>query len=254
MHTLDIVPGAIRIGRQAGKMMNKRLVIIALLFVSVSLFSQEKLVFSRTEGDWAGQTLTMRVLRYAYRKLGFEIGFVAYPMERSVVSANTGVTDGVVSRTEGTDAIYSDLVRVKVPVSYLEQVVFVTDADFKIEGWESLRPYRITIMRGNKLAERNTMGMMVEFVSSPDLGFRKLLSGGADVMLEARDLIPLLNDPEFRKIRILKPPLERIPMYHYVNRKHAAIVPYLEAILAEMHESGLFDEFSEDVMREYGLE
>jgi polar amino acid transport system substrate-binding protein len=96
--------------------------------------------------------------------------------------------------------------------------------------------------------------MTVEFVSSAELAFRKLVTGRTDVLLEARDLTPPLRSPEFRTIRILKPPLERIPMFHYIHKRLVAIVRGLEGVLTEMHETGVFERLRAEVMREYGIE
>ena len=51
----------------------------------------------------------------------------------------------------------------------------------------------------------------------------------------------LLKDLQLKKVLMLTPPLQSDPLYHYLHRKHAAIVPELVSILEHMRRSGQID-------------
>jgi len=42
-------------------------------------------------------------------------------------------------------------------------------------------------------------------------------------------------------LRVNEPPLVVVPLYHYLNRRHAALVPLITAELRAMRESGEID-------------
>ena len=39
-------------------------------------------------------------------------------------------------------------------------------------------------------------------------------------------------------MRVLEPPLAEVPLYHYLNKKHEALLPSLVAVLRKMEKEG----------------
>lgn len=50
-------------------------------------------------------------------------------------------------------------------------------------------------------------------------------------------------------IRILSPPLERLPLYHYLHEKHKDLVPKVDEIIRDMAESGELDDLREEFIK-----
>jgi polar amino acid transport system substrate-binding protein len=44
----------------------------------------------------------------------------------------------------------------------------------------------------------------------------------------------VVRSQKLEGITVLEPPLSSFPVYHYVNRKHAALVPELTRVLRQM--------------------
>jgi polar amino acid transport system substrate-binding protein len=107
--------------------------------------------------------MSARVLTEAYRRIGITIKLRIVPAERSLYQSNSGDTDGEVGRIHGIENTYTNLIKVPTPVSYFEVMAFTKNLKFQVNGWESLKPYRIVARRGIKYAEKNTENMNREF-------------------------------------------------------------------------------------------
>ena len=47
-----------------------------------------------------------------------------------------------------------------------------------------------------------------------------------------------LSDLKSKTITILEPPLQIMPLFHYLNKKHQSLVPELEDVLQKMEDEG----------------
>ncbi len=185
------------------------------------------------------EQVTRAVLVEAYGKLDLPVRFKAVPAARALAEASLGVTDGELHRIAGLSARFPKLVQVNVPVNWFDTIVVTRGTRFTPDGWKSLRPYRIGYHFGIQAFERGTRGMKVDPAPTNELVLRKLQNGRTDIALmtdvEARELIAKMNDDT---LQILSPPIARIELYHYVHKKHALLVPRLEAVLRAMAADG----------------
>jgi polar amino acid transport system substrate-binding protein len=190
-----------------------------------------------------------RIMREAYRRLDIGMELLAMPGERSLVSADRGETDGELYRKLGIDKIYPHLVRVPFALETYEIVVFTKGTQVKVESWESLRPYRIGFVKGIKIVEEKTVGMQVEAVATMQQAFSKLDLGRTDIVLANRlSGLASLRAHQFRGVNVVLPPLASFDVFHYVNEKHAALVPKLTAILNAMDRERTIQRIREDVL------
>lgn len=200
------------------------------------------------EGDPA-TLIAERVMREAYLRLGFALEVQAMPGERSLISANSGETDGELYRKIDIDKSYPQLIRVPVPLQTYEIVVFTKAEPFKIDGWESLRPYKIGFVKGIKIIEEKTVGMHAESVATMHQAFTKLDRGRSDLVLANRVTgLASLRAHQFRDVKVLLPPLASFFVYHYLNKKHEALVPKLTEVLKSMEHERTLQRIKEDVL------
>ena len=180
-----------------------------------------------------------RVLEKAWAELGYQLKFVPHPGRRGLVEANAGRIDGLVQRLPVIEKIYPHLRRITPAVSELRITVFSATADFPVRGWSSLPPRSVVILRGVKILEEKTAGMKRLFVDSIHAGFQVLATGRADlgVFAELNGRL-MLRHGEFQRIRMLQPPLAQKPMYHYLHRRHVALIPRISATLHKMQAAG----------------
>ncbi len=89
-------------------------------------------------------------------------------------------------------------------------------------------------MRGIKIVAENTVGMKTEAVPTMERAMQKLAMGRTDIVVGNRLTgLAALEALNMDDVSTLAPALASFPVFHYVNKKHAAIVPeLLEALKA----------------------
>lgn len=185
----------------------------------------DKLTIAGVQGFTEKEAGT-QILTEAYRRIGIEITIKRFPAERAIQLANKGDLDGDLQRIDGIDKKYPNLIQIQPALNFFEASAFSATHDFTVDGWESLRGYRIGIIRGMKFAETNTQGMDPVVVDSYASLLKMLENGRLDV-----GVLPRLNG-QFQaikwatsKVRDLEPPLLNIKLYHYIHRKNADLAP-----------------------------
>lgn len=193
-----------------------------------------------------------RVLREAYRQLGRELQVQSMPGERSLISANNGDTDGELYRRAGIDRLYPNLLMVPVALLQYEIVVFARRWHFRVQGWESLRPYRLGFVKGIKIIEENTRGMQLETVATLQQAFVKLELDRTDLVLANRlSGLASLRQHAIQGVQQLQPPLASFPVFHYLHRKNEALLAPLGEALRELERSGFIRRVGEEVAALY---
>lgn len=215
--------------------------ILMLLFLSNQLLANNKtrvktLVLSTMNADIT--KISALVLKEAYGSLGISIKIKILPAERALVSANMGIYDGEVSRIKGVNTKYSNLVLINVPINYVEFIVFTTKK-LKINNLESIRPYRIGILRGIKIAEKKTKGMNRILNSSIRIMFSNLIKDHLDLCLVSKvDGLIEKKNGNFKSIHILGEPLFKSGLYHYLHKKNKSLVLAIKKELIKMQKKG----------------
>jgi polar amino acid transport system substrate-binding protein len=173
------------------------------------------------------------ILKKAYNEINLDVEVVVMPGERSLVSADTGVTDGDLHRIDGIQKIYKHLVIVQIPLAINTHSAFTKGLEFKVDGYSSLKPYRIAYTRGFKAIEKGTNSGFKTFpVKDDESAFMMLNDGRVDVVItDYDDGVKTLNELKMPDIHPLSPPVETIALYHFVNEKHITLVPMLEKAL-----------------------
>ena len=182
------------------------------------------------------------IIRQAYERLGIGIVFKTFPAERALQMSNRGVADGELVRIEGIDASFPNLIRVQVSHVTAEQMAFGRDPAIVIEGWASLRPYKLVFHRGYKVAEANTAGMARHLASTDLAAFKMVEAGRRDLVLANRFTgAAVIEELGLRNVVMITPPVQVDPLFHYLHRKHADLVPKITAVLRAMADDGEMD-------------
>lgn len=192
----------------------------------------------------ADDTGTIRffgIVEEAYRRLGVTVVAEPLPPERALQAADHGLTDGDTVRVEGIEAFYPNLVRVPEPVAHVDVTAFTTGLSFPVQGWESLRPYTVCYMHGLKLHEQGTSGMRRMGSDGQENAVRLLRDGQCEVAVLSANAWIMIDTVNAGPMRELEPPIARHQLYHYVHRRHAAIVPRLAEELRKMRQEGVID-------------
>lgn len=217
----------------------KRIIVLlfCMLAISSTCYSEENLTFSQLNDPVS--EVTWKVLQEAYRSIGIEIQPKVFPPERALFESNIGKVDGEVNRIQGLNKMYSNLIMVPVVVNKVEGSAFTKNITIPIEGWKSLKPYRLGIRNGTKFAENGTQGMDVETINDYRTLFLMLDKGRFDMVVSTRLTGGIqIKKLQLKEVSVLDPPLVTINLYHYLHKKHFAVVPAITDVLQKMEAEG----------------
>jgi polar amino acid transport system substrate-binding protein len=158
---------------------------------------------------------------------------------RALKLANDGSADGDIQRIDAVKTSYKNLIQIRPAINQFEASAFSANQRFNVTRWDSLRPFRIGIIRGLKFAERNAKGMSPVLVGDYKALLTMLDRGRLDI-----GILPRVNGMYqvvkwgTLTVRELKPALQNLKLYHYVNTKHAGLARRLAEVIQAMHTSG----------------
>ena len=200
-------------------------------------------------------TIAIRVIEEAYRRLGMSMAVNYLPGERSLYSANNGEMDGELYRRLGMERDYPNLIILPVPLLTYEIVIFTQGTTFVVNGWESLRPFTIGFVKSIKIIEKNTVGMRLEQTATMRQAFLKMSLGRSDIVVANRNSgLAVLKEMKLSDVKVLEPPLASFPVFHYLHKKHEALVPKLTLILQQMQKDKTIEHIQKAVMAEQNFD
>jgi ABC-type amino acid transport substrate-binding protein len=228
--------------------------LLACFFAVVSFVAYaEPLRFARIE-DIPDQFVGGEILKAVYQRLNIPIELVDLPAKRALLDSSTGQLDGEVHRNINVSFQYPTLLRVEPAINYIEPSVFVQNLHVEVNGWDSIREYRIGIVRGVGTSEDGTRGMKnVLAVTTLDQLMQTLAAGRIDVAVsDAFSGLAVVRAAGLQdRISVLKPRLQRTDIYHYLHEKHRELVPRVERVLRDMEARGELESLRSRAMERY---
>lgn len=189
------------------------------------------------------------LIHETFGRAGLGVTLIRLPFERSLINANAGVEDGDPFRAAGFENEYPNLVQIPEKVMDLDFVAYATRADVQVGNWSDLARYEVTYVTGWKLFERNVKAAQdVTTVRSLDQLFPLLAAGRVDVVLVDRWQGLWLAREARLAVRALDPPLARVPMFIYLNRRHMTWVEPLAAALAAVKRDGTWQRLYDQIL------
>lgn len=206
--------------------------LIALLILPAQLKAAELVFSTLARGSGHQDRLSEERLRKAYQQLGFDIRVVILPGRRALMEANMGRVDGELRRSRIDQDKYPDLLPVPVPINHLELCAFGLTELPGFTGIASLKHYRVGVVRGGRQSERlGAMSASLHLVTSAEQLFLMLQSGRIDLAIgNCKSVHHLASLPD-HDLYIYTPPLERVPLYHYLHKRNRKLIEPLAEIL-----------------------
>ncbi|MDE1464644.1 substrate-binding periplasmic protein [Spartinivicinus poritis] len=213
--------------------------------------SNNTLIITQVTDDSPLTNTAKDIIHTAYKKLGINIHFLRLPAERSLVLTNQSVTDGELFRIDNINLAYPNLIKVPTPYLVAEHMAFSKTKQFTVKGWESVKPYRICFRIGYKVAEHNTRGFNIVLVNTNQQALHMLNSNRVDIAILNR-LIGLnsIQSLGFQDIKMLTPPLQTTPLFHYLHKKHEKLAPAVNCAVREVKNIKLSD-YCIDVLNKF---
>ncbi|GAB2873772.1 hypothetical protein GCM10027277_48760 [Pseudoduganella ginsengisoli] len=184
------------------------------------------------EGLWS-------VVEEAARRAGLTVSAHAMPAERGMLQASQYDLDGAAGRTTVMAQGYPALVRVDEPVYQYAPTAYTYRRFDVTAGWQALAGHTVCIRRGLKLTEERTRGLPRQELRDESSMLRMLRAGGCDVaVMDRHNAVAKAAMAADARLLQLQPPLERIPLYLYLNDHHAHQAPRLAEALRKMRADG----------------
>jgi polar amino acid transport system substrate-binding protein len=213
--------------------------ILGLLILTSTLLVAEPLKFAQI-ANTPDQIVGAEILKVVYAKLGMPIEIVAVSGKRALMESSEGRLDGEVYRIVEIDSIYPSLLKIPTAINHIEATVFAKNIDYLPVGCASLEGKLIGIVRGVIYAELCTEGLnkMAIFPDSVSL-MKSLDKNIVDYVVTARfNGLVQLKKLGINSIIALKPALSKKPLFHYLHKKHADLIPKVNSVIIAMAKSG----------------
>ena len=225
------------------------LLFAGLLLLQGPVLAQETMVISAVDGS-TSSLLCIPVVREAYKRIGYEIDITRFPGKAALEKSNAGEVDAELQRIDGISSKYPNLIQIHIPVNYLQGSAFATNAAFPVNGWYSLKPYRIGIVKGILFAQQGTEGMDVKAADSYQDLFLLLDRAEVDVIVVTRIKgLVAIRDQKVKGMKELEGLLEQMFLYHYVHKKNKALVPGLEKAFKQMLIDGTIRRLRDEALK-----
>lgn len=180
------------------------------------------------------------LLTEMYARAGATVRFRRLPIERDLREANQGLIDGSLARNPEAIAQYPALVPVSPAIGEYTLSLFTLDAALADKPLNQLAGKRIGHLRGDVTAARLAREAGVRactYGTVPGM-LRMLRSGRLDAAVLPTVITRMAASPMGLANLHVFGPLSKTLFYHSLNRKHAALVPRLEAALRGMYRDG----------------
>lgn len=221
---------------------------ISTTTTSFGLHKAEMVIGAFEVGDVQSK-IAMAILKEAYREANINLIFENFPLDRAMHLANDGVHDGFLSRKRGIDKQYTNLRIVPIPLYTMELAVFSVKHSFDVNGWDSLKPYTIGSVRGIQVIDENTSHMRRELAPNLHSAFKKMLKDRSDIVICNRASgLAVIKELQLNDVKLLSQNVAQFPLYHYVHKKNAFIIPKLSAALKKLTQDKTVDHISKSIL------
>lgn len=201
------------------------------------------------------------VFTEAFRRLGVPIQITNYPLARRTLLVDSGEIDIDSGRVRAYGDAHPHLVRVEEAFVEYNFALYTANPALRLQSLEELRTadwlveYRRGILLCEKILKPLITAERLSDISSETQGLNKLLAGRTDLYCDLDYVVQdVLNTPEFKGTKRIRKTLSlgTVPIYMYVQARHAALAPRLALIFKKMKAEGLMEAYQLQIAREMG--
>lgn len=210
----------------------------ALLCIVTPTRAAEPLLIGVPEANTLA-SMGQAVLRAAYERLGLELRPRVLPLRRSLVMAANGQLDGDLMRAAPVFTEHPTLLQVRVPAALAVYAAYKRGDCPQRISTEELARARVSYFRGIRAIELQLPANALLAANNSWDVLRMLQHKLSDYALGMQtETDALLASREMQGICRIQEPVIVQPLYHALHERHAALLPRLEAVLAEMDKKG----------------
>jgi polar amino acid transport system substrate-binding protein len=206
------------------------LALIALFMMAGIATAETKITLATVDWEpYYGSKLenggfTVAIADAAFKKVGYAMEIQYMDWNRAVALTTSGKVDGLFGCYRSAER--EKVMNMSEALAAVELVLFSKKgANITYSGIESLKPYKIGIMRGNANTEEfdSATFLKKESVNKLELNVKKLLGGRIDLIIGSKLVIQDLINKQFAKdadkIEVVKPALQSNALHIGFSRK-----------------------------------
>ena len=217
---------------------------------------------ARPDGSYAGRMLR-RSYQELFRRLGVPLEIKVMPSARLTVELVSDRLDGDVARPLAFADSQPGLLRVEEPIMTIGFGLWSLQPRPQLQRLDQLADSGLSVnfTRGVVECERLLHSVLppqrVVDVTTTVNALTLLQKGRNDVHCGID--VAVLSDAGSAELAGLPPPIklfsvgEAIPLFFYLQRKHAALVPQIDTILKKMKADGVLEQIRRETLVEYKL-
>jgi len=225
--------------------------ILLFLFLLQTIFAQDhrKITFSGGAPLNTYQPkIIIQILTEAFRRNDVTFHAIYQPSLRSLLSSNSGTTDGELHRVydfkKVSEGKYPNLIRIESELLSIWLSAFATK-DININSFDDLKGYHVAYYRGrsnvNKLLAKVLPSESIHAVTTDVQAFKMLAAGRIDIVIsESREgkrvIAAKFTSTSIREIA----KLNETKIYSYINKRHKSLAFKVAKTIEEMKIDGSF--------------
>lgn len=188
-------------------------------------------------------SLAQAVLRQAYARLDIEFSPRVLPLRRALLMAENGELDGDLMRNASVLQGSPALLKIRVPVAIAVYSAYRRGNCPARISLEELGQTRVAYFRGIRSIEMLLPEHALVAANNSSDALRHVQQGVTEYAVGMQQESDLLlasqsGQPGQASLCRVAEPVATQPLYHALHKRHAALQPRLEAVLAEMERQG----------------
>jgi polar amino acid transport system substrate-binding protein len=216
----------------------------------------------RPDGNFAG-VLLRRIHQEVFRRLGVPIEIKTLPTARLSLELSADHIDGDLARPWAFADGQANLIRVDESIMDVVLSLWTVNPKIVLHRLDQLTGSGLSVVfaRGVVECEQSLLAVLpahqVVSVTTTANALNLMHYGRNDVYCGLD--IAILSDAGSAEFMGRAPPIKLlnigapVPLYLYLQRKHAALVPQITAILRKMKAAGVIEQLRKDALHEYKL-
>lgn len=209
-----------------------------LLSAPVSAYASSNMTFNKPV-DTPQARYVIELMDLAYDQLGYQLELIEFDQPQALRAADEGTLDGQLGRIAAIESRYANLVRVDFPLFKFELIMLTRCAECQLNDLNS-----VVLRSGYPVAEQyldsqNYQGRRLSLKSvSAQLNLlaQRQVDGIAILDFHLKQAFDSHSNPSYHRQH-----LNDYYSYHYVHKRHEALIPELLAVLNTLKQNGVVD-------------
>ncbi|KPZ52723.1 ABC transporter substrate-binding protein [Pseudoalteromonas sp. P1-25] len=214
---------------------NALFLLVVLFFSKITLANHNSVIFNRP-ADSAQASYALALLTLAYKELNYEVHIIDFNRQNALLAANNGVLDGQLGRDISIEADNQNLIRINYPLFDYKLLLFKNCQPNTLDKLDSIAVLSGYPVQHHYLKEQKFNGNIIEVKNiTTQLNLLAQHKVEGVIML---DFVLKADNFALPETCMQTQLLSTFSLYHYVHKKHAALVSKLLNALNKLHNNG----------------